>query len=145
MSKHYGKHLSCTVSPQTLWHLRRLARMSGYGDQIGRVVDKLTRERFWNSNRNEVIMMSAQGIFEIDPYIRDRLIRFLKEYVYWEDGQEIDVLMVSPEQVIRQSILFLIKQKVFTYQEMSVELRHYGLRLSADQLQRFAMQGYFLR
>ena len=90
-------------------------------------------------------MMSAQGIFEIDPYIKDRLIRFLKEYVRWEDGQEIDVLMVSPEQVIRQSILFLIKQKVFTYQEMSVELRHYGLRLSADQLQRFAMQGYFLR
>ena len=45
MSKHYGKHLSCTVSPQTLWHLRRLARMSGYGDQLGRVVDKLTREK----------------------------------------------------------------------------------------------------
>lgn len=89
--------------------------------------------------------MSAQGVFEIDPYIKDRLIRFLKEYVRWEDGQEIDVLMVSPEQVIRQSILFLIKQTVFTYQEMSVELRHYGLRLSADQLQRFAMQGCFLR
>ena len=49
--------------------------------------------------------MSAQGVFEIDPYIRDRLSRFLKEYVCWEDGQEIDVLMVSPEQVIRQSIL----------------------------------------
>lgn len=90
--------------------------------------------------------MSAQGVFEIDPYIRDRLIRFLKEYARWEDGQEIDVLiMVSPEQVIRQSILFLIKQKVFTYQEMSVELRHYGLRLSADQLKHFAMQGCFLR
>lgn len=89
--------------------------------------------------------MRTQGIFEIDPYIRDRLIRFLKEYVYWEDGQGIDVIMVSPEQVIRQSILFLIKQKVFTYQEMSVELRHYGLRLSADQLQRFAMQACFLR
>lgn len=90
--------------------------------------------------------MSAQGVFEIDPYIRDRLIRFLKEHVRWEDGQEIDVLiMVSPEQVIRQSILFLIKQKVFTYQEMSVELRHYGLRLSADQLKHFAMQGCFLR
>ena len=39
------QHLSCTVSPQTLWHLRRLARMSGYGDQLGRVVDKLTREK----------------------------------------------------------------------------------------------------
>ena len=90
-------------------------------------------------------MMSAQGIFEIDPYIKDRLIRFLKEYVRWEDGQEIDVIMVSPEQVIRQSILFLIKQKVFTYQEMSVELRHYGLRLSADQLKHCAMQGCFLR
>ena len=90
-------------------------------------------------------MMRTQGIFEIDPYIRDRLIRFLKEYVYWEDGQEIDVLMVSPEQVIRQSILFLIKQKVFTYQEMSVELRHYSLRLSADQLKHVAMQGCFLR
>lgn len=90
-------------------------------------------------------MMSAQGVFEIDPYIKDRLIRFLKEYVRWEDGQEIDMIMVSPEQVIRQSILFLIKQKVFTYQEMSVELRHYGLRLSADQLKHFAMQGCFLR
>ena len=45
--------------------------------------------------------MSAQGVFEIDPYIRDRLIRFLKEY--------------------------------------------YGLRLSADQLKHFAMQGCFLR
>ncbi len=45
MARHRGKHLSCTVSPQTLWHLRRLARMSGYGDQIGRVVDKLTREK----------------------------------------------------------------------------------------------------
>lgn len=89
--------------------------------------------------------MSAQGVFEIDPYIKDRLIRFLKEYVRWEDGQEIDVIMVSPEQVIRQSILFLIKQKVFTYQEMSVELRHYGLRLSADQLKHVAMQGCFLR
>ena len=53
--------------------------------------------------------------------------------------------MVSPEQVIRQSILLLIKQKVFTYQEMSVELRHYGLRLTADQLKHFAMQGCFLR
>lgn len=90
-------------------------------------------------------MMRTQGIFEIDPYIRDRLIRFLKEYVYWEDGQEIDVLMVSPEQVIRQSILFLIKQKVFTYQEMLIELRHYGLRLTAGQLKHFAMQGCFLR
>ena len=90
-------------------------------------------------------MMSAQGVFEIDPYIRDRLIRFLRKYVTWEGGQEIDVLMVSPEQVIRQSILLLIKQKVFTYQEMSVELRHYGLRLSADQLKHFAMQGCFLR
>lgn len=89
--------------------------------------------------------MSAQGVFEIDPYIRDRLIRFLRKYVTWEDGREIDVLMVSPEQVIRQSILLLIKQKVFTYQEMSVELRHYGLRLSADQLKHFAMQGCFLR
>ena len=45
MARHRGKHLSCTVSPQTLWHLRRLARMSGYGDQIGRVVDKLVRDR----------------------------------------------------------------------------------------------------
>ena len=89
--------------------------------------------------------MSAQGVFVIDPYVKDRLIKFLKEYVYWKDGQPIDVLMVSPEQVIRQSILLLIKQKVFTYQEMSVELRHYGLRFSADQLKHFAMQGCFLR
>lgn len=86
-----------------------------------------------------------KGVFEIDSYIQDCLVRFLKQYVVWEDGQDIDTLMVSLEQVIRQSIRYLIKQKVFTYQEMSMELRHYGLRLTANQLKHFAMQGCFLQ
>lgn len=58
---------------------------------------------------------------------------------------ERKVANFTPEQVIRQSIRYLIKQKVFTYQEMSMELRHYGLRLTANQLKHFAMQGCFLQ
>lgn len=88
-------------------------------------------------------MTSTQGVFELDPYIRDRLVRFLKGYVRWEDGQEVDILMVAPGQVIRQGLLFLVRQRVFTYQEMSIELRHYGLRLAANQLKHFVMQGCF--
>ena len=101
MSKHYGRRpLAPTVSPQTLWHLRRLARMSGYGDQLGRVVDKLTREKVLELKpKRGYYDECREAFFEIDPYIRDRLIRFLKEYVRWEDGQRIDVIMVSPEQV----------------------------------------------
>lgn len=33
------------VTPQTLYNLSRLAKMAGDGDNLGRVVDKLVRDR----------------------------------------------------------------------------------------------------
>lgn len=39
------RRISCLVSAQTLGNLHRLAKISGYGDNIGKVVDKLTREK----------------------------------------------------------------------------------------------------
>ena len=36
--------ISIVVTKQTLWHLRELAAMAGWGDRdIGKVVDKLVR------------------------------------------------------------------------------------------------------
>lgn len=35
----------CRVTPQTLWNLRKMAKSMGYGDNIGKVIDKLTREK----------------------------------------------------------------------------------------------------
>lgn len=40
--------MGCRVTPQTLWSLRKLSKMMGYGDNIGKVVDKLTREKMMN-------------------------------------------------------------------------------------------------
>lgn len=37
--------LACKVNPQTLWNLYKLADIAGYGDNLGRVVDKLVREK----------------------------------------------------------------------------------------------------
>ena len=39
------RRLSLLVSAQTAWNLEKLARMSGYGDNLGKVVDKLVREK----------------------------------------------------------------------------------------------------
>lgn len=39
------RRLVCKVTPQTLWNLYKLARMCGYGDNIGKVIDKLVREK----------------------------------------------------------------------------------------------------
>ena len=39
------RRLSCKVSAQTLYNLGKLARICGYGDNIGKVIDKLTREK----------------------------------------------------------------------------------------------------
>lgn len=37
--------IGCRVTPQTLWNLRKLAKVMNYGDNIGKVIDKLTREK----------------------------------------------------------------------------------------------------
>lgn len=39
------RRLSILVSAQTAWNLNNLARMCGYGDNLGKVVDKLVREK----------------------------------------------------------------------------------------------------
>ena len=39
------RRLSLLVSAQTAWNLEKLARMSGYGDNLGKVVDKLVRQK----------------------------------------------------------------------------------------------------
>ena len=39
------RRLSIHVSAQTAWNLEKLARMSGYGDNVGKVVDKLVRQK----------------------------------------------------------------------------------------------------
>ena len=44
MNKKNLRRISIVVTAQTLWHLEHLAAMAGYRD-VGRVVDKLVRER----------------------------------------------------------------------------------------------------
>ena len=39
------RRLVCKVTPQTLWNLQKLAKMMKYGDNLGKVVDKLVREK----------------------------------------------------------------------------------------------------
>lgn len=39
------RRVSVLISAQTLWNLGRLAKMAGYGDNIGKVVDKLVRDK----------------------------------------------------------------------------------------------------
>ena len=39
------RRLICKVTPQTLWNLQKLAKMMRYGDNLGKVVDKLVREK----------------------------------------------------------------------------------------------------
>lgn len=40
------RRVSLVINSQTLWHLKKLAAEAGYSDrELGRVVDKLVRER----------------------------------------------------------------------------------------------------
>lgn len=39
------RRVSVLISAQTLWHLESLAFSCGYGKDIGKVIDKLTREK----------------------------------------------------------------------------------------------------
>lgn len=39
------RRLVCKVTPQTLWNLQKLAKMMKCGDNLGKVVDKLVREK----------------------------------------------------------------------------------------------------
>lgn len=39
------RRLVCKVTPQTLWNLHKLAKMTKCGDNLGKVIDKLVREK----------------------------------------------------------------------------------------------------
>lgn len=39
------RRLVCKVTPQTLWNLQKLVKMMKCGDNLGKVVDKLVREK----------------------------------------------------------------------------------------------------
>ncbi len=39
------RRISALITAQTMYNLKKLAYMAGYGDNIGRVIDKLTREK----------------------------------------------------------------------------------------------------
>ena len=39
------RRISCLVTAQTLGNLKRLAKAGGYGADIGRAIDDLTREK----------------------------------------------------------------------------------------------------
>lgn len=46
MDKKNLRRVSIVVTAQTLWHLRHLAALSGWGEKdLGRVIDKIIRER----------------------------------------------------------------------------------------------------
>lgn len=39
------RRVSVLISAQTFWNLSRLAKMARYGDNIGKVIDKLVRDK----------------------------------------------------------------------------------------------------
>ena len=45
MHKYNLRRISTLVASQTLYHLFELAIMCGYGHNIGKVIDKLVREK----------------------------------------------------------------------------------------------------
>lgn len=48
------RRVSVVVTAQTLYHLRHLAAIAGYGEKdLGRVIDKLTRQHVMACGREE--------------------------------------------------------------------------------------------
>lgn len=45
MNRKNLRRVSVVLNTQTLYHLERMAAVSGYGKNIGRVIDKLVREK----------------------------------------------------------------------------------------------------
>lgn len=78
----------------------------------------------------------------MDPYIRDQMIAFLAPYVQYDGGA-----FAPPEDtadlMIRQAMHLLVKERIFSFAEISHELRDFGLCLTADTLRQFVMSGMF--
>lgn len=45
MDKKNKRRVSVLIAAQTLWHLYQLAYMAGFGTDIGKIIDKLVREK----------------------------------------------------------------------------------------------------
>lgn len=52
IKRHYLRTVTVKITEQTLFHLTDMARFSGYGRNIGRVIDKLTREKMLSLHEN---------------------------------------------------------------------------------------------
>lgn len=39
------RRLNCKVTAQTLWNLHKLAKMAKCGDNVGKVIDKIVKEK----------------------------------------------------------------------------------------------------
>lgn len=61
MAKKNLRRVSVLVTPQTLYNLERLANMAGYG-HIGRVIDKLTRDRMMELKAVEEMAGRGKGL-----------------------------------------------------------------------------------
>ena len=61
MSKKNRRRISTLVSAQTLYHLENMRQFCGY-DDIGRVIDKLVREK--QIELNEGVRSHAEGKYQ---------------------------------------------------------------------------------
>lgn len=47
------RRVSVLMTAQTLWNLYKLAKMWGYGENIGKVIDNLVREKMVSLRRGD--------------------------------------------------------------------------------------------
>lgn len=90
MKKSNLRRVTMLVTCQTAGNLEKLAKMAGYGDQIGRVVDKLTRDRMLEL-RIERVGYHRNDIFKeensMEQYIGTKIIE--AEPAYRVDGKTV--------------------------------------------------------
>lgn len=57
MDKKNKRRVSVLIAAQTLWHLYQLAYMAGFGTDIGKIIDKLVREKMLSLSASEKMMI----------------------------------------------------------------------------------------
>ena len=67
------RRVSVLVTAQTLWNLENLARSTGYGKDIGKVIDKLTREKMLHLKAPSVDSVSVVQCWECRQYNRETM------------------------------------------------------------------------
>ena len=74
MAKANLRRINCLVYAQTLYNLNKLAKICGYGDNIGKIIDKLTRAEMMsmkeiaNQDYAAVITLSHCPYCDGNPY-----------------------------------------------------------------------------